>query len=142
MKKILNRLKSESFRNHAMANHPSHRELRIRSSKYGKAIIAAKRDHWTEYLEEMSANDIWTANKYLKSPVGDGGQPRIPTIKTRDEEGNTMEVNNNEDKAKVFAKAFFSPPPRLHEENVAPTAYPEPLPDPPPPDKRQIKKII
>lgn len=111
MKKILNRLKSESFRNHAMANHPSHRELRIRSSKYGKAIIAAKRDHWTEYLEEMSANDIWTANKYLKSPVGDGGQPRIPTIKTRDEEGNTMEVNDNEDKAKVFAKAFFSPPP-------------------------------
>ena len=75
MRKELNRLRKESFQNRAIANHPSHRELRKKSRIYGRSIISAKRSHWTEYLEEMTANDIWTANKYLKCPVGDGGLP-------------------------------------------------------------------
>ena len=52
------------------------------------------------------------ANKYLKNPVGDGGLPRIPTINARNEEGVVVEVNDNEDKAKLFAKAFFPLPPQ------------------------------
>ena len=112
MKKNLNRLRSESYNYWAIANHYSHRELRIRSRAYGKAIILAIRTHWMEYLEEMMASDIWIANKYLKNPAGDGGQPWIPTIKTGNAEGRVTEVNNNEDKAKVFTKAFFPPPAR------------------------------
>jgi hypothetical protein len=90
----------------------------------------------------MTANDIWTANKYLNNPVGDGGMPRIPTIKVRNHAGREVEVNDNEDKAKVFAKAFFPEPPAQLEDEDDPEEYPDPLPDPPAPDKRQIEKAI
>ena len=142
MRKDLNRLRTMSYHNRTIANHHSHRELRIKSRQYGKAIISAKRAHWTEYLEGMTADDIWTANKYIKDPVGDGGMPRIPTIKTKDEEGNEIEINDSKEKAKAFAKAFFPnpPPPQIEEE--LPVDYPAPLPDPPPPDKQQLEKVI
>jgi ribonuclease HI len=142
MRKELNRLRSSSFKNRAITNHPSHRELRRKSRTYGNAIISAKRTHWAEYLEEMTASDVWTANKYLKNPVGDGGAPRIPTIKVNDHEGRALEVNDNEDKAKIFAKVFFPPPPEQPVEEDEVEEYPDPLPDPPLPDKRQVETAI
>jgi hypothetical protein len=72
MRKALYMLRADPYRFVAFANHLSHRELKIESNKYGKAIVQAKRSHWTNYLEEMSANKIWTANKYIKEPEGTG----------------------------------------------------------------------
>ena len=80
MRKELNRLRLDSYKNRAIAIHPSHRDLRIKSRLYRKAIISAKQAHWTEYLEEMMANNIWMVNKYIRDPLGDGGMPRILTI--------------------------------------------------------------
>ena len=142
MRKELNRLRTESYKNRTIANHSSHRELRRKSKIYGNAIISAKRAHWTEYLEGMTASDIWTANKYLKNPVGDGGLPRIPTIRIKDDRGRDVEINDNEAKAKVFAKIFFPPPPEVPAADEPPFDYPEPLPDPLPPTGSQIEKII
>ena len=142
MRRKLNRLRTESYNYRAIANHSSHRELRRKSKIYGNAIISAKRAHWNEYLEEMTASDIWTANKYLKNPVGDGGMPRIPTLKTKNKEGVESEVNDNNDKAKLFAKTFFPTPPENPEGEEIPQNYPEPLQDPPLPDKTQIERAI
>ena len=142
IRKELNRLRKDSYQYRAIANHQSHRELRRKSRAYGRAIISAKRAHWTEYLEEMTASDIWMANKYLKNPVGDGGMPRIPTLKTKNVEGDEIEINDNEDKAKVFAKTFFPPPSERQAEDEPPQVYPDPLPDPPPPSKSQIEGDI
>ena len=111
MRKGLNRIRYSSFRNRALADHPSHEELRIKSSQYGEAIIQAKRQHWSNYLEEMSAADIWTANKFIREPAGDGGSPRIPTLKVRNQAGAETLVNDNKDKARIFAKLLFLPPP-------------------------------
>ena len=140
-RKELNRLRATSYKNRAITHHNSHSELRRKSRQYGNEIIIAKRKHWTDYLEEMSANDIWTANKYLKDPVGDGGNPRIPTLVTKDEQDNEVETNDNENKAKLFAKTFFPPPPELNANDIS-QEYPAPLPDPPHPDKNQIERII
>jgi hypothetical protein len=142
MRKELNRLRSLSYKNRTITNHPSHRELRRKSKVYGKAIISEKRAHWAEYLEDMVASDIWTANKYLKNPVGDGGLPRIPTIRVRDAAGSETEINDNEDKAKVFVKSFFPPPPTAQEEDPTAFKYPEPLPNPPLPDRARIERTI
>lgn len=109
MKKEINRLRTISYTFRAIANHPSHSELKTKSNEFGEEIIQAKRKHWTNYLEEMTASKIWTANKYIKEPIGDGGSPRIPTLKTKDEMGATVSVNSNEDKAKTFATTFFPP---------------------------------
>ena len=140
-RKELNRLRADSFRFRALADHPSHDLYRLKSNQYGDAIIQAKRQHWANYLEEMTAADIWTANKFIREPAGDGGCPRIPTLKSKNEQGNDITINNNNDKAKIFAKIFFPPPPQVpaaqeqHE-------YPEPLPDPPPISKEQVQTHI
>jgi ribonuclease HI len=141
MKKDLNRLRKDSYSNRAIANHPSHRELKTKSNKYGEAIIQAKRQHWTSYLEDMTASDIWTANKYIKEPIGDGGSPRIPTLRFKDETGADVAINDNEDKATTFAKIFFPPPPPPEEE-AANYEYPEPLPDPQQISLEQLQRNI
>jgi hypothetical protein len=130
MRKDLNRLRSDSYRFRAITDHPSHSNLKSKSSEYGEAIIHAKRSHWANYLEEMTANEIWTANKYIKEPVGDGGNPRIPTLKVKNAAGVEVSINSNKGKAKTLAENFFPPPPAL-EQDYANEEYPEPLPDPP-----------
>ena len=85
----------------------------------------------------MTATDIWTANKYLKEPVGDGGSPRIPTLWIKDGQGGERQVNDSKDKADIFAKLFFPPPPA---DSTVPANYEylDPLPDPPQIRKAQL----
>ena len=141
MKKELNKLRSDSYRLRALTNHPAHRLMRDASNRYGEEIISAKRQHWSSYLEDMDASGIWTVNRYLKDPVGDGGNPRIPTMMTTDEEGRQIETNENQSKATLFAKMFFPPPPATT--NIPQNyQYPTPLPDPPPITRCQIERQI
>ena len=141
MRKALNKLRVDSYRYRAVTTHPSHRKLRKASNEYGEAIVATKKQHWTSYLEEMTANDIWTANRYLKEPSGDGGTPRIPTIRViGDANGETLVSDNNE-KAKLFARTFFPPPP-LHTSVPLNHEYPAPLPSPSQITAQQIEEQI
>ena len=140
-RKELNRIRSESYRFRAIADHPSHSDLKEKSNEYGEAIIHAKRSHWAEYLEEMTAKDIWTANKYIKEPVGDGGNPRIPTLKTKNAAGMDVKISSNDGKAKLLSKLFFPPPP-LFRNDFTDYIYPEPLPDPPQISKEQLQRHI
>ena len=89
----------------------------------------------------MIANNIWTANKFIKEPAGDGGCPRIPILKIKDEQGTNVCVNDNGDKAKSFAKNFFPTPPEQPVEQDQ-ADYPEPLPDPPQLTPSQIQQHI
>ena len=130
MRRKLNKLRTISYRYRAMTNHPSHRESKMLSNKYGEEILSAKRQHWESYLENMLVCDIWMANKYLRNLVGDGGSPQIPTLRTKDNLGRDIEVNDNQKKASLFIKPFFPPPPvsSIVPENFE---YPVPIPDPP-----------
>jgi Endonuclease-reverse transcriptase len=141
MRRKLNRLRAGSYKLRAIADHPVHREYKEASNKYGEAILVAKRTHWTTYLEEMTSSDIWTANRYLREPVGDGGCPRIPTLRGADENGNETKISDNEEKARLFAKTFFPPPP---DNTSVPDnfVYPNPLPDPPLPTEDRIASQI
>ena len=141
MRRELNQLRSDSYNFRTIVDHPAHRELKKKSNKYGEAIIQAKRSHWANYLEEMTVNEIWTANKYIREPVGDGGNPRIPTLKTKNAAGQEVLVNGNEEKANLLAKTFFPPPPVLVYD-FTDFIYPEPLPDPPQLTEDQIRKHI
>ncbi len=141
MKKELNKLRTESFKLRTLTHHPIHDQRRLKSNQYGEEILRAKQQHWTDYLEELSANEIWTANKYIKEPIGDGGSPRIPTLKVKDNNGREIEVNENMDKATHFVKSFFPPPPTttsIPKEYI----YPQPLPDPPEITTDQIKQQV
>jgi ribonuclease HI/exonuclease III len=141
-RKELRKLRADSYRFRTLTDHPVHKERRELSNKYGNEIQIAKRQHWANYLEEMGANDIWTANKYLSNPVGDGGSPRIPTLRSTNANGETTEVNDNQSKAALFAKTFFPPPPPENTRTPPEHDYPAPLPDPPPITQNQIERHI
>jgi ribonuclease HI/endonuclease/exonuclease/phosphatase family metal-dependent hydrolase len=140
-RKELNRLRVTSYNFRAVVDHPSHSELKTKSNKYGEAIIQAKRSHWTNYLEEMTASEIWTANKYIREPIGDGGNPRIPTLKIKNAAGVEISINSNEEKAKTLAATFFPPPPAA-EQDYNNVEHPEPLPDPPQITQDQLHRHI
>jgi hypothetical protein len=142
MRKELNKLRAISYKNRIDTHHSSHKELRRKSKTYSNAIISAKKAHWEEYLENMIGDNIWTANKYIKNPVGDGRVSRIPTIRMKNAEGVEIVTNDNEEKARIFAKALFPPPPNGIAVNAEQVEYPDPLPDPPPPTIQQIEKTI
>jgi len=141
MRKELNKLRADSNRNRALTDHTSHNELRRKSNTYGEAILLTKKQHWENYLEEMTPDNIWTANKYLKEPIGDGGNPRIPTLRIKDEQGTETKVNDNRDKANLFAASFFPPPP-VNTNVPANFTYPQPIPDPPQITKAQIENQV
>ncbi|KAF9538302.1 hypothetical protein CPC08DRAFT_651493, partial [Agrocybe pediades] len=86
--------------------------------------------------------ELWVANKYIKEPANDGGKTRIPTLKETDQVTNTATlIDNNDDKARAFAKNFFPPKPDISTvpENYE---YPPPLPNPPNIETKQIREQI
>ena len=141
LRKKLNRLRAKSYRYRALTSHFSHREFRKLSNEYDETVIKAKQQHWTDYLEDMSAGDIWTANRYLREPVGDGGVPRIPTIRVQGPDRMERKISDNKEKVELFAKIFFPPPPAV---STVPMNfnYPIPLPDPPEITEEQIQHQI
>ena len=100
---------SHSFR--AVPDHPSHRLCKEKVATYDKAIKKTKKEHWVNWLEEATSNDLWIANKYMLNPAGDRGKSHILTHKTKDSEGNKISASSNEDKSEIFANALFPPPP-------------------------------
>jgi len=140
-KKIINYIHTESYRNQAVDNHPSHQDLYQAHQKYVTDIAKAKIDHWSDFLENTDAADIWSVNKYLMNPSGDGGQTRIPTLKVKGNDGIPREVNTNKGKANILSEAFFLLKPAA---STVPQAhkYPDPLPPSAPVTKEQIHAHI
>ena len=136
-KKVVNRIHAESYKNRAVEDHPSHQDLKQAWQKYAADIVKAKSDHWNDYLEFADSATIWTANKSLTNPIGDGGQSRIPTLKVKGSDNTIKEVNTNEGKAKALAEVFFPPKPLV---SLVPQVfnYPDPLPSSPPITEEQI----
>ena len=124
MKKLVNRLRAESYRYWALEGHPSHQDLWQACRKYAAEIVKAKTEHWNNFFENAEGSNIWMVNKCLSNPTGDVGWTRIPTLKVKDDSGNTIEVNTNEGKAKYLVKAFFLTKPPT---SLVPQDY-DPLP--------------
>ena len=143
MRKNLNKLRSISFKFRALTNHPSHKALKRENNRYSDKIILTKKQHWENDLENITATDIWSAKKYLKDPPGDGGQPRIPSLKTTYATNIAITADNNTDKATLLASTFFPPPnTRASKHPTRRIPGPSPLPDPPPILITQIKTQI
>jgi len=112
--KIRNDLKTLSKASHSfrtVPGHPSHTMRREKVAEYNKAIRMTKKDHWVSWLEEATGSDLWITNKYITSPLGDGGKLHILTLVTKDDKGNMVTATDNESKSEVFTKTLFLPPP-------------------------------
>jgi len=62
LKKRKNKLNEASYRFRELLDHPSHEELWGARSEYSKAILDAKREHWSSFLEGLSYGEVWIAN--------------------------------------------------------------------------------
>ena len=103
----MNRFTSASYRYQAVADHSSHSQYTDSRNKYGLEIKRAKKWHWDVFLEELSGNDLWTAQRYMTSPVGDGGKARIPMLKVPHGVNRMKPITTNEEKSLAFSEIFF-----------------------------------
>ena len=67
----------------------------------------AKEQHWKSFLEEITGTELWTAHRYMTSPIGDGGKARIPTLRVVEQDGTVSTVTSNEEKGVVLCCLFF-----------------------------------
>ena len=74
----MNRLASQAYKFRAVDEHPAHGAFKNARTEYGVAIKRAKEQHWQSFLEEITGTELWTAHRYVTSPIGDGGKARIP----------------------------------------------------------------
>jgi len=140
-KRSKNKAGSLSRQYRAIPEHPAHQQFKEARDSFAKLMIRTKREDWSEWLLEAGTQDLWTANQYMRDPVGDGGRPRIPSLTVTDEYGEQVEITGNEEKARLFANAFF---PSRPETSSVPRDfnYPDPLPDPESISRSQIEHHI
>ena len=140
LKKRLNKLRRTKFQFRALPDHHSHHNFRVCERDYAEEIKKAKKQHWEDFLEEASTDDMWTANKYLKTPVGDG-RTRVPTLEVKNHLDRPSQASTNDEKANALAKSFFPPKP-VQSSVPADFVYPQPLPLPPRITEDQIERQV
>ena len=93
--------------------HEQHREIR---NSYGDTILHAKQDHWRDFLESSSYENLWIANKYISGPGSDGSKTRIPMLKlmaTESVSSSPGEAATNGDKSEVLTRLMFPREPQV-----------------------------
>jgi len=140
MRKQKHHLKGKSYRFRAQPLHPVHEEARKAANEYTTRISEAKKKHWEEWLEDVNVDNVWTAHKYVGGAPTDGGNTRIPTLKTQ-ANGRPQELDNNEEKSKLLYETFFPPPPADPHADL-PTDYPEPVCEFTPITDNQVYRVI
>jgi hypothetical protein len=120
-------------------DHPIHQEARSSRTRYSTAIDKACKQHWTDWLEEVTTNDIWSAHRYISQPYGDGGRTTIPALQYQDTNGNMQLAATNEQKAEALAKTFFPAPPTNPLQGADQDSYPIDVPRLPSITKDQIR---
>ena len=125
LRKDTNCINRLSYKFRALQDHPCHKASKTARNKLADAIFKAKREHWQNWLEEATESDVWTAHKYIKTPTGDGGRTRIPTLNGKAEDGSTVTATTNQEKGDLLAKTLFPPPPETSSV-PADHNYPEP----------------
>jgi len=116
LKREKNKLSSASFKYSAILDHPMHEQHREIRNSYGDTILHAKQDHWRDFLESSSYENLWIANKYISGPGSDGSKTRIPMLKLMAMEsasGSPREAATNGDKSEVLARLMFPRKPQV-----------------------------
>ena len=134
------KLRAKSYRLRAQRYHPVHEQATKASDEYAKSLEATKRKHWDDWLEEVDANNIWTAHRYAGASPTDGGVARIPTLK-RLVGDQVTEIDTNEEKSKLLYETFF--PRSCNRTNAeASPDYPDPVCEFSPITDKQMTRTI
>ena len=102
LKKDVNHLNCITYQFRAIPDHPSHRASKVARNCLVDEIFTAKKDHWHNWLEEMSGDDLWMAHRYINTPQSDGGCTRIPTLNVKTTEGISIMATSNKEKGELL----------------------------------------
>ena len=62
--KSRNRAGTEHYRWHSLPDHPSHLNYQMENRAFTVAIEKAKAEHWKEWINHASGEDIWAIHRY------------------------------------------------------------------------------
>jgi len=110
LKKKKSRLSNKAHKFRDIINHPAIEEHKKVTKEFALAINNMAKAHWIDWLENISAQQIYTANKYVTNEPTDFSSARIPTLKT-DLNGIQHQAISNPDKVQALSTSFFPPPP-------------------------------
>jgi hypothetical protein len=100
-----NRASAEHYKWRGLPDHPCHAQYKTLNKAFAREIERAKADHWRDWIDHASGEDIWSIHKYMKANPTDYGSQRIPNLKNPD--GST--ATTNDAKATRLADTFFPP---------------------------------
>ena len=107
LKKKKSCLSNEAHKYCNIANHPAKEEHKKVNQEYAQAIECVSKAHWINWLENISTQQIYTANKFVTGDPTDFSSAWIPSLKTTTE-GAPFLASSNNDKATTL-----KPPPYL-----------------------------
>ena len=87
--------------------HSIHEEWRKARSELTELLCKMKQDHFNNWIESVNAKNLWDAHRFALAPITDGAKVRIPMLKKMSENGQTIEIQDNEGKSKLLHEAFF-----------------------------------
>jgi hypothetical protein len=125
LKKKQNRLSNRSFKFRHVRDHPVHAEYKASANKFKEVMRETWDQDWKDWLESISQQDLYIANKYITREPTDYSSARILTLRTT---SNGLPDLAEDNAAKVIAltESFFPPPPVTS--HVPPNqVYPTPL---------------
>ena len=141
LKKHSNQLSHLSHKFRALPDHICHRASKDARNKLANEVFKAKKEHWQEWLEEASGDDIWTAHNYIKTSPGNGSRTCIPTLKGKNRNGEDFTVTTNKEKGDLLTRMLFPPPPDVSSV-PADFTYPDPVDKWAPITREHLNKAI
>lgn len=105
MRKTKNRLSSYAYKFRHIANHPSKQQYHQYANKYANKIQDTKKEHWEEWLNNITDKNLFSANKIVTDLPSDYMRMHIPPLKV----GSSSIANSNQAKSAAFARIFFPP---------------------------------
>jgi hypothetical protein len=140
LKKKQNRLSNRSFKFRHLHDHPSHAEYKTAANKFKEVMSETRDQDWKDWLESISQQDLYIANKYITSEPSDYSSARIPTLRTT-LNGLPDLAEDNLAKVAALTESFFPPPPTVS--HVPPNQiYPTPLRGPRFFSRKRIRQVI
>src|SRR5271168_2977524 len=92
--------------------HSAHEQARRARNDYNDLINKSKRQHWDNWLENISSKSIWDVHKFTSNPETDGSKARIPTLRVKNTDDDTFtDILDNRSKSKALHEVFFYQPP-------------------------------
>src|SRR5271155_2190627 len=71
-------------------------------NRYNELINKSKQDHWENWLEGISAKNVWDMHKFTSAPASNGSKTRIPALRSKDANRQPLETFNNVGKSSVL----------------------------------------